>query len=312
MNPSSEPQAFGFWVLWLSYVFVLYTYVIYPLLVAWAARRHPRPVARGSVQEPKPMVSVILAAHNEAGVIARRIENLLAQDYPGPLEVIAASDGSTDGTADVLGQIAAREPRVRAVILEQNGGKAAALNAAVAAARGQVLIFADARQLFTPDAVSRLVENFADPTVGSASGELLLEAIEGGVAAQVGLYWEYEKWIRQSESAAGSMLGASGAIYAIRRELWRDLPKGTILDDFLVPMRIVLAGRRAIFDGRAPPRATAPPAKPRASSAARSAPWPATSRPSPSSRGSCSPGAIPPPGFRSGRTRSFACWSLMR
>lgn len=251
MNHPSESQAFAFWVLWLAYVFVFYTYVIYPLLAAWSARRRPRPVARGAALEPKPFVSAIVAAHNEAGTIARRIENLLTQDYPGQLEVIAASDGSTDGTAEVLGQIAAREPRVRVVILEINGGKAAALNAALAEARGELVVFADARQVFNPDAVTRLVENFTDPAIGSVSGELVLEAPEGGVAEQLGLYWEYEKWIRQNESTAGSMLGATGAIYAIRRELWRPLPEGTILDDFLAPMRIVLAGWRAIFDGRA-------------------------------------------------------------
>jgi cellulose synthase/poly-beta-1,6-N-acetylglucosamine synthase-like glycosyltransferase len=141
------------------------------------------------------------------------------------------------------------------MILPQNGGKAVALNAGVAAAQGELIVFADARQRFAVDAIARLAENFADPEVGSASGELMLtrpgNSDRSGVAAEVGLYWRYEKWIRRSESTVGSMLGATGAIYAIRRELWRPLPAGTLLDDFLTPMRIVLGGRRAIFDPRA-------------------------------------------------------------
>lgn len=258
MNAAAAAWPTASCLFWLALAFILYTYGVYPLLMALWARLRPRPVARRAGFRPS--LSIIVAAHNEAPVIARRIDNLLSQDYPRDLlEVIAVSDGSTDATADVLRQAltpgsAAPDslpaPRLRLIILPENQGKAAALNAAVAAASGELIVFTDARQCFAPDAVVRLAENFADPAVGSASGELMLAA-DGGVATQVGLYWKYEKWIRHSESDAGSMLGATGAIYAIRRALWRPLPPGTLLDDFLVPKRIVLAGYRSILDGRA-------------------------------------------------------------
>ncbi len=113
------------------------------------------------------------------------------------------------------------------------------------------MVFADGRQSFRADVLARLAENFSDPSIGSASGELVLLGDEFGVAREVRLYWSYEKWIRRSESTAWSMLGATGAIYAIRRSLWQPLEAGTILDDFITPMRILMKGYRVVFDGRA-------------------------------------------------------------
>jgi cellulose synthase/poly-beta-1,6-N-acetylglucosamine synthase-like glycosyltransferase len=133
-------------------------------------------------------------------------------------------------------------------------GKAAALNAGVARARHEILVFADARQTFAPDALRALVAPFADRRVGAVTGELILEnagAGEPGVAEGVGLYWRYEKYLRRLESIVGSVLGATGAIYAMRRELWQPLPGDTILDDVLAPMRAVFAGRTIVFEARA-------------------------------------------------------------
>jgi cellulose synthase/poly-beta-1,6-N-acetylglucosamine synthase-like glycosyltransferase len=243
----------SFWIFWLGALVVLYTYLGYPLAVAALARARRRRVRRGEIQ---PSVSVVMAVWNEAGTLERRILNLLDQFYPpDKLEIVVVSDGSRDATDEILQRIAAEQPRVRPVLLARNQGKAVALNEGVAAATGELIVFADARQHFAPNAIRKLAKNFVDPRVGSVSGELeLLTAPRDpttAVAANVGLYWRYEKWIRKNESAFGSMLGATGAIYAIRRELFRPLPPGTLLDDFLVPMRIVLAGRRAVFDGRA-------------------------------------------------------------
>jgi cellulose synthase/poly-beta-1,6-N-acetylglucosamine synthase-like glycosyltransferase len=262
MNPRGDEVCLAAWIFWASLLFIAYTYGAYPLLAAALARLRPRPVRRRRGHQPP--LSVVLAVYNEASHLRRRVRNLLDQDYPAErAEVIIASDGSTDETNQIAEGLAAENPRVKFVALGQNQGKAAALNAAVAAARGELLVFADARQIFAPDALARLAENFADPAVGSASGELILVGPMGpmspmspmrndaGVATQIGLYWRYEKWIRRSESTFGSMLGASGAIYAIRRCLWRPLPPDTILDDFLTPMRAVLQGARAVFDGRA-------------------------------------------------------------
>lgn len=240
----------GAWIFWLSFHFVAWVYFYYPLLLELWARLASRPVQRAEGHQPT--ISVVVAAYNEAANLERRIANLLEQDYPADrVEIVVVSDGSTDGTDDLLEVLAHRIPNIKVLTRRANGGKAVALNAGLEAAGGELIVFADARQTFAPDVLARLAENFADPRIASISGELILTDGETGVAAQVGVYWKYEKWIRRNESAVASMLGATGAIYAIRRALYRPLPPGTLLDDFLTPMRLVLDGHRAIFDGRA-------------------------------------------------------------
>jgi cellulose synthase/poly-beta-1,6-N-acetylglucosamine synthase-like glycosyltransferase len=236
-------------VFWFVLAFVLYAYVGYPALLALWARVAPKPVLRGL---ETPGVSVIVAARNEASVLRRRIDNLLACDYPSSaLQIVVVSDGSTDATSSIL---ASYGDKIDAVLLPA-GGKARALNAGVAAARHEVLVFADARQTFAPDALRALVAPLSDPRVGGVSGELLLDCetgdAESSVGGGVGAYWRYEKWLRRHESLVGSTLGATGAIYALRRDLWRPLPPETILDDVLAPMRAVLAGSRVIFESAA-------------------------------------------------------------
>lgn len=241
---------------WLSAFLVLYVYVGYPLLVAaWGRLTHPSPASRRPFRQGDwPSISIVIAARNEAHRLADRVRNLLDQQYPGEREIIVVSDGSTDDPASAL---AALGNDVRLIQLPP-GGKPLALNAGVAAGRGDILIFADARQEFAPGAIARLVENFADPAVGGATGELMLDceldsdaADESSVGEGIGLYWKYEKWIRRSESRVWSTLGATGAIYALRRRVWRPLPATTLLDDVLAPMRAVLAGYRVVFDERA-------------------------------------------------------------
>jgi cellulose synthase/poly-beta-1,6-N-acetylglucosamine synthase-like glycosyltransferase len=245
---------------WMSLGVVLYVYVGYPALLAVWARIRPRTHLRSDTL--RPTVSVVVAARNEAERLPGRIGNLLASDYPADrLEVVIVSDGSVDGTARAvapyLGERAVggmQAARVR-LIERPADGKAVALNHGVAAARHELIVFADARQRFAPDTIRRLAANFADPAVGVASGELILDCETGpsdsSVGDGVGAYWRYEKWLRSRESEIDSMLGATGAVYAMRRSCWRDLPAGTILDDVLAPMRAVLDGSRAIFDPRA-------------------------------------------------------------
>jgi cellulose synthase/poly-beta-1,6-N-acetylglucosamine synthase-like glycosyltransferase len=239
---------------WLSIALVLYAYIGYPCALAICARVIPRPVRKRRFGAEAPGVSIVVAARNEARRLPARLDNLLALEYEGPRQIIVVSDGSIDDTVRVL------EPygdRVELVEIERSG-KAAALNAGVARARHDIVVFADARQTFGPDALNELVANFSDPRVGGVTGELLLDCERGGEAARdsavadgVGLYWRYEKWIRRQESALHSTLGATGAIYALRRRLWRPLPPGTLLDDVLAPMRAVLQGFRVVFDDRA-------------------------------------------------------------
>lgn len=242
-------------VFWASVLFVAYVYVGYPLLMAmWSAAAGRASRKRTlSDSRPWPAVSVVVAAHNEGERLPGRVANLLEQIYPGPLEIIVVSDGSTDGSRDAL---QASPGEVRLIELPR-GGKPLALNAGVAEASGDIIVFADARQRFAPDAILELVANFEDPQVGGVSGELILdwelqaEGSDSSVADGVGLYWKYEKWLRRQESRVWSTLGATGCIYALRRSLWEPLPAATLLDDVLAPMRVVLAGRRIVFEERA-------------------------------------------------------------
>lgn len=242
-------------VFWVSVLLVGYVYLGYPaLLAAWsAAAGRDSTRRRNSDPSAWPSVSVIIAARNEASRLAARVENLLEQSYPHPLDIIVVSDGSTDRTHNVIDRFGGR---IRLIELP-HGGKPLALNAGVAAARGEIVVFADARQSFARDAVQQLASRFADPEIGGVTGELILDCENNPEAAQstigegVGLYWRYEKWLRRHESRVGSTLGATGAIYAIRRSLWRPLPVETLLDDVLAPMRVVLGGKRVVFEERA-------------------------------------------------------------
>jgi poly-beta-1,6-N-acetyl-D-glucosamine synthase len=241
-------------VFWVSLGLILYVYAGYPLvLAAWArVRRRAGPV----VERPLPPVSIVIAARNEAARLPARLDNLLALDYPPDrLEIIVVSDGSTDETREIVARYGGDESHhAPTVQLVESGrrGKAAALNAGVAAARHDVLVFADARQRFARDALRWLMAPLADPEVGGVSGELVLDceggASESTVGDGVGAYWRYEKWLRARESAIDSMLGATGAIYTLRRACWHPLPERTILDDVLAPMRAVLDGWRVVFE----------------------------------------------------------------
>jgi biofilm PGA synthesis N-glycosyltransferase PgaC len=256
-------------VFWLSVLFIGYVYVGYPLLLAvWTkaatalgrgavprAERRAQPVERrhssdrDTDRREYPGVSIIIAARNEAARLPARIANLLASDYPvNRLQIIVASDGSTDATPAAIKKFGSAVE----LVTVPRSGKAAALNAAVQHARYPILVFADARQRFAGDAIRRLVSHFHDPQVGAVSGELVLDC-ETSVSASsigegVGAYWKYEKWLRRGEAVVGSTLGVTGAIYAMRRWLWQPLPAETLLDDVLGPMRVVLRGYRVTFD----------------------------------------------------------------
>lgn len=227
---------------WASILIIFYAYAGYALWLRLLASIRNVPVRRAEIE---PFVSVIMAVHNEEANLPAKFENLRRMEYPQErMEVVVASDGSSDATVDIL----TRTEGVIAVVLAQARGKAAALNAAVAKARGEILVFFDARQNVDVQTIKELCSCFADPQVGAVSGELLLVDTEGRPAGDaLGLYWRIEKLIRRLESATGSVVGVTGAIYAIRRELYVNLPEGTILDDVLVPMNVARAGKRVIF-----------------------------------------------------------------
>lgn len=237
------------WVFWAAAALIAYSYAGY---VAWLwvrSRWSPRPVRRGPSE---PSVSAVLVARNEEGQIARKIENLLTLDYPPEkLDVVVVSDGSSDGTERVLAGFR-QHPRVRLLLKNLSEGKALGLNDAVGVAGGEILLFTDTRQWIEPGALRLLAGNFTDPAVGCVSGELMLGDPETGETGKgMGLYWRIEKMVRELESASGSVVGATGAIYCARRELFESLPAGTILDDVLTPMNAVRKGGRVIFESRA-------------------------------------------------------------
>lgn len=233
---------------WFSLIFIIYTYLGYPLILFIWSKLFPKRVNKKYIE---PFVSVVIAAHNEEKNIKGRIENLLEQDYPKEkLEIIVVSDGSTDGTNEVV-----REFRPDGIkLLNYNGrkGKPYALNLGVREAKGEIIVFTDARQRFEKNAIKELVANFNDSKVGCVTGELVFyKNSESKIKEEMGAYWNYEKWIRKKESQIGSVVGATGAIYAIRKKLYERLPDDTLSDDSLISMNIILKGYRTIFDSKA-------------------------------------------------------------
>jgi poly-beta-1,6-N-acetyl-D-glucosamine synthase len=227
---------------WLSAGLIAYIFVGYPLAVAAVAFLRPRRWTREAIE---PSISIVIAAHNEALSIMPKIENLLSLDYPADrIEILIGSDGSTDSTVEQLQAIT--DPRVRPFIFAQRRGKPAVLDALVPEATGDVVVFADVRQRFERSALRALVASFADSGVGAVTGELMLTR-DGG-AEGAGLYWRYEKFVRHCEALVASTIVVTGAIYAIRRELFEPIPADTITDDLLIPLRIARRGLRIVTE----------------------------------------------------------------
>jgi poly-beta-1,6-N-acetyl-D-glucosamine synthase len=237
------------WVFWGAASLLAYTYLGY---VGWLwvrERLRPRPVVH-IPQEPH--ISIVMVVRNEEQVLERKMRNLLELDYPPErCQIVVVSDGSTDDTNAILREHA-HDPRLKVVINQLSRGKASGLNDAIALASGEVVVFTDARQKIELGAVRLLVESFADANVGAVSAELMLGDPESGEAAEgMGLYWQIEKQIRTLEAASGSVVGVTGALYAVRHALLPTLPAGTILDDVYIPMHVVKRGKRVVFEKRA-------------------------------------------------------------
>jgi glycosyltransferase involved in cell wall biosynthesis len=214
--------------------------------MAFRARKSATPTRERGEWEP--MVSVLLSVHDAVDRIQLKLENLLALDWPNDkIEFLIYSDGSTDGTEEIILRYAARDSRIRYVRGGQRLGKPTALNRLTKLATGSVLLLTDVRPLLDPASVRALVRQLADPAVGCVSGNLVLDGESGS-----GAYWRYEKFIRNSEGRAKGMVGVTGAIYAIRRHDFPELPPDLILDDMWVPLTLALrTGRRAIFSEQA-------------------------------------------------------------
>jgi cellulose synthase/poly-beta-1,6-N-acetylglucosamine synthase-like glycosyltransferase len=233
-------------VFWFGAALLAYVYIGYPLLVGILAKLLPRPAESSDSEERS--VSIIVSAYNEAPVIAAKIENSLALDYPTErLEVIVVSDCSDDGTDEIVR--GCRGLGVRLVRQNQRLGKSAALNYAVPQARGSILVFSDANAVYKPDAIRHLVRHFSNPEVGYVVGNARYyeKNMESDSAKSEGLYWKLETYLKKKEASFESVVGGDGAIYAIRRELFSPL-RSTDINDFMNPLQIVDRGYRGLFE----------------------------------------------------------------
>ncbi len=234
-------------VFWLSAAALFYTYAGYPLLLALISAVRPRRVRRGDF---KATVSVIITAYNEERDLAAKLENTLALDYPSELlEIIVASDCSSDRTDDIVKEFAARGVRLHRQ--PQRLGKTAAQNAAVAQARGEVILFSDATSLYQPDAVRALLPSFADPAVGCVAGRLIyVDPAESRIGRGARSYWSYETFLKKHESRVCSLIGASGCLYAVRKSAYVPLYHEAC-SDFIIATKMVEQGLRAIYEPNA-------------------------------------------------------------
>jgi poly-beta-1,6-N-acetyl-D-glucosamine synthase len=226
--------------------FALYIVAGYPLLLAVLARWRPKPIRKCFTDTT---VTVLLAAYNGEQWIRAKLESILRLDYPrARMQILAISDGSTDQTDSIVKEFRAEGVELLRV---PHGGKAAALNAGMARATGEILFFTDVRQQLEPDALRQLVACMGDPAVGGASGQIVLVKSDGGGEADVGLYWRFEKWLRDKLTEVDSLLVATGCVYALRRELARPLPVDALIDDAYLPLAAVFAGYRFVFERKA-------------------------------------------------------------
>lgn len=230
-------------LLWVCLGIIGWVYLGYPLLLFLLGKLTPRPRRREPIVLP---LTVIVAAHNEEGAIEAKVRNILASDYPATsIEIVVASDGSTDGTAK-----AARRARADIVLELPRVGKMTALNRAVERSSGEVLVFTDADSLFEPRTLSTLVSNFADASVGGVTANEVseIQSDDGGIARGEGLYWKYDQWIKRLEDQIGSAVSASGRLHAIRKRLYRPPTIKDGSDDVLISTQVIRAGRRLAFD----------------------------------------------------------------
>jgi len=230
---------------WTLIGLVAFAYVGYPCLLAALVRLFRRPPKSADVT---PSVTLLVPAFNEEHSLGPKLESCLALDYPrGQLQVLVLSDGSTDGTNAIASRHADRG--IELLAFERNRGKLAVLRDGVARARGEIIAFSDAASRLMPDSLRRLVRPFADPSVGCVSGVYrVLRPEAAQLGEEEGFYWRYETFIKRCESELGSILGAHGSLYAIRRALFPDLGPTTVNDDYVVPVQIVAAGHRAVYE----------------------------------------------------------------
>jgi cellulose synthase/poly-beta-1,6-N-acetylglucosamine synthase-like glycosyltransferase len=254
-------------VFWAAWGMIIYSYVLFPIILAAIAARfgRSRREATGLLTEPTsgyfPKVAMVVSAYNEEAVLAEKLKNTWAIDYPADrFSLVVGSDGSADGTAAILQNC--HDPRLHAFAFTNRRGKISVLNEIIgkigSEIDAEIIVMSDANTIFERDAVKNLVRHFQDPKVGCVSGEISLEQA-GGVSGE-GIYWKYEGWIKRNEGKLGFLIGCNGGIFALRRELYKPLPSSIIIEDFVMTMKILEQGWRVEFEPEArgiePPCAT--------------------------------------------------------
>lgn len=234
----------GAMVAWTSALVVGYVYVGYPILIGLLGWLMPKPIRQANIE---PTVTLLISAFNEAHVIGEKLKNVLELDYPKrKMEILVISDASTDHTDQIVQSFSGQG--VSLLRMEERGGKTTGLNAAMKVAKGDIVIFSDANIMYRIDTIRRLVQSFADSSVGCATGDSqYVDDPHSAAHAQENTYWGYERFIRSMESLVGSTVGGDGAIFAIRRKLYQPLSPETI-NDLVVPLQIVVKGYRAVFE----------------------------------------------------------------
>ena len=235
-------------LLWASVAGIVYTYLVYPLL-AWLLASTRGRSARIPARAGVPRVSVVISAFNEESILREKLENLSSLEFPRDrIEFLIGSDGSTDGTVRVLS--ASNLQGLRVFNFPGRRGKSAVLNDLLREASGEIVVFSDANTMYDRQTIERLVEHFADPAVGGVCGELLLgSSPETAAGKGEASYWEYETKLKKWESAFGSIVGATGGVYAIRRNLFQPLPTHKpVVDDLLTPLGVVRQGFRMVYE----------------------------------------------------------------
>jgi cellulose synthase/poly-beta-1,6-N-acetylglucosamine synthase-like glycosyltransferase len=236
-------------VFWLSLAVLFYTYLGYPLLLACRSWLPQREASRPD-DAFLPQVSIVLAAYNEANHIRNKLENCLALDYPHDrLEILVGSDGSDDGTDDIIREFQDRS--VKLLAFSPRRGKMATVNRVVREAKGEICVFSDVSEVFDLDAVKKLTRHFADPSIGAVTGNHIYHSKKTGLGAGTSFYWKFQRLLQRTESRIFSVCACDGTIYACRRALFPFPPDPTINDDMAVPLGILLQGKRVIFEPEA-------------------------------------------------------------
>lgn len=233
---------------WICTGIVFYSYIGYGILLWMLNKVVAHPVFKSGTERFEPEVTLITALYNEEEIVEEKIRNTFAIDYPeNKLNLLFITDGSTDGTADIV----KKYPRITLMDRGERNGKTAAINRAMKSVTTPIVVFCDANTFLNPGCVRELVKHFADPKTGAVAGEKKVMLSGEAAGAGEGIYWKYESALKKLDSQFYSVVGAAGELFAVRTELYHPVEKNVLLDDFIISMRICMQGYRVVYEPRA-------------------------------------------------------------